>query len=34
MQISAKVGLENGQVKDPTTGEIFESAVVRKVYIS
>ncbi|MCJ1472874.1 GID complex subunit containing RING finger motif [Lambiella insularis] len=33
MQMSAKVGLENGQVKDPTTGEIFGSTEVRKVYI-
>ena len=34
MQISAKLGLENGQVKDPTTGEIFDASKVRKVYIS
>ncbi|MCJ1433820.1 GID complex subunit containing RING finger motif [Xylographa pallens] len=34
MQMSAKIGLENGEVKDPTTGEIFEGTKVRKVYIS
>ncbi|MCJ1288402.1 GID complex subunit containing RING finger motif [Xylographa opegraphella] len=34
MQMSAKIGLENGKVKDPTTGEIFEGTKVRKVYIS
>ncbi|MCJ1386873.1 GID complex subunit containing RING finger motif [Xylographa soralifera] len=34
MQMSAKIGLENGEVKDPTTGEIFEGTMVRKVYIS
>lgn len=34
MQMSAKVGLENGDIKDPTTGEIFEGTKVRKVYIS
>ena len=34
MQTSAKLGLENGQVKDPTTGEIFDASKVRKVYIS
>ncbi|MCJ1399984.1 GID complex subunit containing RING finger motif [Xylographa trunciseda] len=34
MQMSAKVGLENGEVKDPTTGEIFEGTKIRKVYIS
>ena len=34
MQMSAKLGLENGEVKDPTTGEIFEGTKVRKVYIS
>ena len=34
MQMSAKVGLEDGQVKDPTTGEIFDESKIRKVYIS
>jgi macrophage erythroblast attacher len=34
MQMSAKVGLDDSHVKDPTTGEIFETSTVRKVYIS
>ena len=34
MQMSAKVGLENGQVKDPTTLEVFDASQIRKVYIS
>lgn len=34
MQMSAKVGLDDGYVKDPTTGEVFEISKVRKVYIS
>lgn len=34
MQMTAKVGLEPGQVKDPTTGEVFEESKVKKVFIS
>ncbi|MCJ1248278.1 GID complex subunit containing RING finger motif [Trapelia coarctata] len=34
MQMSAKVGLDDSHVKDPTTGEVFETSKVRKVYIS
>ena len=34
MQMGFKIGLENGEVKDPTTGEIFEGTAIRKVYIS
>ena len=34
MQMSAKVGMENGRVKDPTTLEVYEASQVRKVYIS
>ena len=34
MEMKAKVGLRDGQVKDPTTGEIFDEGKVRKVYIS
>ncbi|MCJ1373582.1 GID complex subunit containing RING finger motif [Loxospora ochrophaea] len=34
MQMSAKAGLDEGEVKDPTTGDIFDESKVRKVYIS
>ena len=34
LQMSAKVGLDEGHVKDPTTGEVFEESKIRKVYIS
>ena len=34
MEMTAKMGLEPGQVKDPTTGEVFDVAEVKKVYIS
>jgi macrophage erythroblast attacher len=34
LELSAKVGLEKGRVKDPTTGEIFNELDMRKVYIS
>lgn len=34
LQLSAKVGLEEGQVRDPTTGEIFNTSEILKVYIS
>ena len=34
LQLSAKVGVPDGLVKDPTTGESFEQASVMKVYIS
>jgi len=33
-EMSAKVGLDPGHVKDPTTAEIFPIDVIRKVYIS
>ena len=32
--MSERVGIGEGQVKDPTTGEVFEEGKVRKVYIS
>ncbi|KAL9007243.1 MAG: hypothetical protein Q9188_000046 [Gyalolechia gomerana] len=34
LEMSAKVGLEEGKVKDPTTSEIFEASEIRKVFIS
>ena len=34
LEMSAKVGVPEGQVKDPTTGDIFDESLVRKVYIS
>ncbi|KAI9797507.1 MAG: GID complex subunit containing RING finger motif [Piccolia ochrophora] len=34
LQLSAKVGVPEGQVKDPTTGDVFAEDEVRKVYIS
>ena len=34
LEVSAKVGLVPGLVKDPTTAQIFEADEVRKVYIS
>ena len=34
LQMSAKYGLPDGQVKDPTTQEIFDASMIRKVYIS
>ncbi|KAI9677536.1 MAG: GID complex subunit containing RING finger motif [Caeruleum heppii] len=34
LRMSAKVGVSDGQVKDPTTGAVFDAAEVRKVYIS
>ncbi|KAI9700451.1 MAG: GID complex subunit containing RING finger motif [Candelina mexicana] len=33
-QISSQIGVPPGQVKDPTTGELFEQSRIRKVYIS
>ncbi len=34
LQMSAKVGLPDGQVRDPTTQEVFDASKIRKVYIS
>lgn len=34
LEISAKVGLDPGFVKDPTTADIFPAGDIRKVYIS
>ncbi|KAL8945372.1 MAG: hypothetical protein Q9211_000142 [Gyalolechia sp. 1 TL-2023] len=34
LEMSAKVGLEEGKVKDPTTSEMFEASEIRKVFIS
>ncbi|KAL8824784.1 MAG: hypothetical protein Q9191_004822 [Dirinaria sp. TL-2023a] len=34
LEMSAKVGLGEGWVKDPTTSEVFESSKISKVYIS
>lgn len=31
---TAGIGLDDGMVKDPTTGEVFREAEVRKVFIS
>lgn len=33
-EMSAKVGLDPGLVKDPTTGQLYNATDVRKVYIS
>ncbi|KAI4247023.1 MAG: hypothetical protein L6R40_001688 [Gallowayella cf. fulva] len=34
LEMSAKVGLEVGRVKDPTTSEVFDASQIRKVFIS
>ena len=34
MQMTEKLGSRRGEVRDPTTGEIFKEADIRKVYIS
>lgn len=34
LEMSAKVGLEEGRVKDPTSSEVFDISQVRKVFIS
>ena len=34
LEMSAKVGLEAGLVKDPTTSQIYAASEIRKVYIS
>lgn len=34
MEMSTKVGVEAGYVKDPTTSEVWDASTVRKVYIS
>lgn len=34
LEMSAKVGLEAGKVKDPTTSEVFNASQIRKVFIS
>ena len=34
LEMSAKVGLEPGKVKDPTTSEVFNETEIRKVFIS
>ena len=34
MQFTAKSGLEQGKVKDPTTLEVFEESKIKKVFIS
>ncbi|KAI9830983.1 MAG: GID complex subunit containing RING finger motif [Phylliscum demangeonii] len=34
LDVTAQAGLPPGQVKDPVTSEVFDQAVVRKVYIS
>ncbi|KAI9721437.1 MAG: GID complex subunit containing RING finger motif [Candelaria pacifica] len=34
LQISSQIGVPTGQVRDPTTGELFEESKIRKVYIS
>ena len=34
LEMSAKVGLDPGFVKDPTTAQIFTLGDIRKVYIS
>jgi len=34
LEMSAKVGLDPGFVKDPTTADIFSAGDIRKVYIS
>ena len=34
LEMSAKSGLEEGKVKDPTTSEIYNAAFIRKVFFS
>ncbi|KAI4095577.1 MAG: hypothetical protein LQ348_000263 [Seirophora lacunosa] len=34
LEMSSKVGLEEGKVKDPTTSEVFDASQIRKVFIS
>lgn len=34
LEMSAKLGLSEGWVKDPTTAEVFEASKISKVYIS
>ncbi|KAL8772613.1 MAG: hypothetical protein Q9209_002274 [Squamulea sp. 1 TL-2023] len=34
LELSAKVGLEEGKVKDPTTLEVFDASQIRKIFIS
>ncbi|KAL8739327.1 MAG: hypothetical protein Q9181_000058 [Wetmoreana brouardii] len=34
LEMSAKVGLEEGRVKDPTTSEVYDASQIRKVFIS
>lgn len=34
MEMSEKVGISEGQVKDPMTGDVFDDSQVKKVYIS
>lgn len=34
LEMSAKVGLEEGKVKDPTTSEVYDASLIRKVFIS
>ncbi|KAL8734904.1 MAG: hypothetical protein Q9166_001256 [cf. Caloplaca sp. 2 TL-2023] len=34
LEMSSKVGLEEGRVKDPTTSEVFDASEIRKVFIS
>ena len=34
LQMRAKIGLQDEQIKDPTTGAIFHESEIRKVYIS
>ena len=34
LEMSAKLGLSEGLVKDPTTAEVFEASKISKVYIS
>ncbi|KAI9786866.1 MAG: GID complex subunit containing RING finger motif [Geoglossum umbratile] len=34
LQMSAKVGMPDGKVKDPTTSEVFDASEMKKVFIS
>jgi macrophage erythroblast attacher len=34
LQMSAKLGLPDGKVKDPTTNEVFDASDMKKVFIS
>ena len=34
LEYSKKIGLDQGQIQDPTTGEVFPATEIKKVYIT